>query len=55
LSWCVPRNKCSGLTQERTSHLCSTCMPSGIGPWNRCHDRRCAWRGSRPPCRPASP
>jgi hypothetical protein len=38
LSWCVPKNKWSGLTHRLTSHLCRTSIPSPIGPLNNSHE-----------------
>jgi hypothetical protein len=39
---CVPRNKWSGFTQSRMSHVCKTHIPSGIGPRNAIQETRCA-------------
>jgi hypothetical protein len=42
LSALVPRNRCLGLTQRRTSQWWSTQRPSGIGPYSISHATRWA-------------
>lgn len=42
LSWCVPRNRWSGLTHPGVSQWCRHCKPSGISPLATDHEKRCA-------------
>ena len=42
-SFCVPRNKCSGLMHAGTSHRWQTDKPVGMGPYTAVQAARCAY------------
>ncbi len=43
LSFCVPKNKCSGFIQAGVSHLCSTKRSVGISPLLTSHETLCVF------------